>query len=228
MTRNRPRTMTRRQPSVTPLFSLRRGSVVGVGILALWLLAGGGATGCTTSEEVVYTGYSAEPSQAAERREPQPDDPLPPIGNVQVISGDTLRLSSGQTLKLHGVRAPRQGEPYYRKARRWLQSLVGHQIVRFSYKEGTRYTDDVWHVNMLVPNPEHQQGGALSANALLLANGLAREEDISSLHFARVGEDGKLAPLDHEKNEAIRELFRKSAQEARNANRNIYSGVREP
>ena len=185
--------------------------------------------GCSTTEDTTYVGYEMGNAPPVERREVNERTPLPPLATLEVLSGDTVRVPSGKILRLAGIRAPAPGEPYHQTARQWLRSLVRNQIVRLTYLVDTRYTDAVWNVNILVPNREPGAGGALSANALMLANGLATEAPgIDSLRFATVTDGGRLTPLGEERDAAIRSLFTSAANTARVNRANIFSGVHAP
>lgn len=41
-----------------------------------------------------------------------------------VIDGDTIKLDSGETVRLIGINTPEQGEPYYEEAKSWLKEKI--------------------------------------------------------------------------------------------------------
>lgn len=48
----------------------------------------------------------------------------------EVVDGDTIKLQSGETVRLLGINAPERGQPYYEKAAERLRELVEHKEVR--------------------------------------------------------------------------------------------------
>ncbi len=100
--------------------------------------------------------------------------PVPPAARsdfsatvVQVIDGDTLRLSGGLRVRLIGVDAPERGHPLYTAAREGCRSLAGGRTVRLTIGED-RPVDDYGRTLALV------HAGDLLINEELLARGLAR------------------------------------------------------
>lgn len=47
----------------------------------------------------------------------------------QIIDGDTIRLSNGEKVRLIGINAPEQGQPYYEAATQKLEELMGDEQV---------------------------------------------------------------------------------------------------
>jgi micrococcal nuclease len=47
----------------------------------------------------------------------------------QIIDGDTIRLSNGEKVRLIGINAPEQGQPFYNEATEKLRELIGDEPV---------------------------------------------------------------------------------------------------
>ena len=43
---------------------------------------------------------------------------------IEVIDGDTIKLDSGETVRLIGINAPEEGQPYYEEAKSWLKEII--------------------------------------------------------------------------------------------------------
>lgn len=52
----------------------------------------------------------------------------------RVIDGDTIKLVDGRKVRLLGINTPERREPYYHKARRYLESRVLDREVRLEYE----------------------------------------------------------------------------------------------
>jgi endonuclease YncB( thermonuclease family) len=95
-------------------------------------------------------------------------------GIEEVISGDTLRLDSGKTVRMAGIRAPARGEPFFEAAReRTDQFVVGRDVeVEFQFVPGPETTGIEAFAMVLV------KARALKARVLvnteILESGLAR------------------------------------------------------
>ncbi len=53
----------------------------------------------------------------------------------RVIDGDTIKLVDGRKVRLLGINSPERREPYYHKARRFLESRVRDREVRLEYEQ---------------------------------------------------------------------------------------------
>jgi len=54
----------------------------------------------------------------------------------RVVDGDTLELSTGQHVRLYGVSAPDQGEPFYQEAKDFTTKLTLNQTINLEYEQG--------------------------------------------------------------------------------------------
>ncbi len=54
---------------------------------------------------------------------------------ARVIDGDTIKLSDGRNVRLLGINTPERREPYYHKARRFLESRTLNREVRLEYEQ---------------------------------------------------------------------------------------------
>ena len=54
----------------------------------------------------------------------------------RVIDGDTLELSTGQSVRLYGISCPDYGDPFYEEAADFTQNLTGNQTVNLEYEQG--------------------------------------------------------------------------------------------
>lgn len=93
----------------------------------------------------------------------------PPIGDTptatvsRVISGDTLELSEGRTVRLIGVNAPDDGQAHFEAARSFTENMVGGKTVKLEAGSEPRNALDqelfyVWLDDQLV-NWELVRGG---------------------------------------------------------------------
>lgn len=55
---------------------------------------------------------------------------------IEILDGDTLRLGNGQKVRLIGINAPENGQPYYTQAKEKLASLVIGKQVTLKYDVG--------------------------------------------------------------------------------------------
>lgn len=52
---------------------------------------------------------------------------------VEVLDGDTIRLSNGVTVRYIGIDTPEEGEPFYAEARRANEQLVRRKVVKLEF-----------------------------------------------------------------------------------------------
>ena len=59
----------------------------------------------------------------------------------QIIDGDTIRLSSGEKVRLIGINTPEKGQPYYNEATEKLKELIGnsHITLKKDVEDKDRY-----------------------------------------------------------------------------------------
>lgn len=97
---------------------------------------------------------------------------------IRVIDGDSavLEIDLGNKVKwrdnfrLNGIDAPERGQPGHREAMLHLINLLGTELSRVETHKPDKYGR--WLVDLYVPGA---RGGELHANALMVADGHARE-----------------------------------------------------
>ena len=74
---------------------------------------------------------------------------------AKVIDGDTIKLSDGTRVRLHGIDAPERNQPYGKKATRELDRLVGRSVYvettdidRYGRTVAVLWTSDGVNVNL--------------------------------------------------------------------------------
>lgn len=94
---------------------------------------------------------------------------------AKVIDGDTIQLADGRKARLRGINTPEKREPYYYKAKRFLESLVLDREIRLEFE---RDREDGYG-RLLV----YVHAGRHLVNDRLIGEGLA--------HVMLIGEKGK-------------------------------------
>ena len=84
----------------------------------------------------------------------------------RVVDGDTLELTSGQTVRLIGLQSPERGQLYYSEASKALEGLVSGRTVRLEYEP----TDALDKYGRLVAYV-YADGGMVNAQMLRLGLG---------------------------------------------------------
>ena len=195
------------------------------------------ASGCVEESYTLRAGTDVSDDVSKPKpKEPKDDDPMPIFGSaVQFLSGDTIVLPGQRVIRLAGVEAPGPKDPFHKACLETLKALVRRQIFRMVHTAGSKYTDSVWRVNLLVPSVEDVElaegivspkgSNANSVNCILLANGLVRPTaDMAQLRFAPVDGEGKLQPLSDERNQKVIDLFNECYQLGKRNVAGIYSG----
>ena len=95
----------------------------------------------------------------------------------RAVDGDTIELSTGQTVRLIGVQAPERGHSLYEQSRKYLEDLVLNKNIKLEYET----TDNMDKYGRLVAyvyvtpnslNPPTSPNASL--NVLMLKSGLAK------------------------------------------------------
>jgi len=65
---------------------------------------------------------------------------------ARVVDGDTLKLDSGETIRLLGINTPERGERYYAEAKMFLQLLVENKSIELERRGQDKYRRTLGHV----------------------------------------------------------------------------------
>ena len=65
---------------------------------------------------------------------------------VRVVDGDTLKLDSGETIRLLGINTPEKKEKYYAEAKAFLQSRVENKSIELKRRGIDKYRRTLGHV----------------------------------------------------------------------------------
>lgn len=95
---------------------------------------------------------------------------------VSVEDGDTITLSTGQTLRLIGIDAPDRGQPGYQEAKDYLTNLIDGEQITIEYG---RYQDDKFgrllgYVFEVCSNSPGCRNGSRLVNRVLVRNNYAK------------------------------------------------------
>lgn len=137
---------------------------------------------------------------------------------IEVIDGDTLRLGSGEKVRLLGINAPENGQPYYTQAKEKLANLVmGKQItLKYDVSKTDAYNRILAYVYMgdtfvnrqmilegaavietISPNVEHVEDFVTAQNEAKKACsgiwvGLCKPEETACIQISSINPKGTL------------------------------------
>ena len=185
-------------------------------------------SGCVTEDVDDKYGYNYEVS---ENSKSMSDKNVYPSQYTQVrkfISGDSILVmtdtSKPKIIKFAGIECPKEGEPYFQKAKDFNQWIIRSNIIMVVWVEDTKKSDDIWFANIITKVPTVPQ---VSVIEQLVKNGFAKITTNSPIKYERLDNNGKIYKLTKDQNFSIFNRLVNLQKEAKSNKLNIWSGKYE-
>jgi micrococcal nuclease len=64
----------------------------------------------------------------------------------QIIDGDTIKLTTGQTIRLKGINTPEKSQPFYTEAKNYLTNLILNKTIQLETYDTDKYGRTLAHI----------------------------------------------------------------------------------